>query len=83
MAEDINQIGTIGIDSNGEPTVREPIFVSISSFKSSKFLDIRKFYQEGEEWKPTKKGITVSLDQFNDLLKFLNLKEKEINEKLK
>jgi len=83
MADDINQLGTIGIDANGEPSVREPIFINISNFKNVKFLDIRKYYQEGDEWKPTKKGITVNFEQFSDLLKFLNSKENEIKEKLK
>lgn len=83
MSEDANQIGTIGIDASGEPSVREPIFINISNFKNVKFLDIRKYYQEGEEWKPTKKGITVNSEQFSELLQFLNSKEKEIKEKLK
>ncbi|MBN2544644.1 MAG: transcriptional coactivator p15/PC4 family protein [Spirochaetes bacterium] len=83
MSDDLNQLGTIGIDENGEPSVREPIFINISNFKNVKFLDIRKYYQEGEDWKPTKKGITVNSEQFSQLLSFLNEKEKEIKEKLK
>lgn len=83
MSDDLKSVGRLGLDQSGEPLVREPIFISISEFKSSKFLDIRKFYKEGNDWKPTKKGITINSDQFDELLKFLNENEKKIKELLK
>lgn len=81
--EKVNLIGKLGILENGEPSVREPIFISVSEFKNNKFLDIRKYYRDGAEWKPTKKGITINLEQFSDLLVFLNKNEQIIKDKLK
>ncbi len=43
----------------------EKIFFSLSEFKGRKYADIRVYFENGEsEWKPTKKGITISLDRF-------------------
>lgn len=81
-SEKVELLGKIGINENGEATIREPIFITINEFKKNKFLDIRKYYREGNEWKPSKKGITISLEQFSDLLNFLVVNEKNIKEKL-
>lgn len=78
MSEERKQIAAIGIDEKGEPVIKEPIFISISEYKSSKFIDIRKFYLEGEEWKPTKKGITLNSSQFKEVLDVLNKNESQI-----
>ena len=69
MPDESKEIGVIGVDSSGEPTIREPIFVKLSSYRNKNYLDIRKFYLDGDEWKPTKKGVTLSDDQFEELLK--------------
>jgi Transcriptional Coactivator p15 (PC4) len=78
MSEENKNLAIIGIDEKGEPVVREPIFISLSSYKNSKFLDVRKFYKEGEEWLPTKKGITINQSQFKEFLAVLNKNEQEI-----
>lgn len=80
MDNELKEIGVIGIDQNGEAVVKEPIFIKLSSYKNSKFLDIRKYYEENGEWKPTKKGITLSKDQLNDLLKMIKNNENSIEE---
>ena len=39
------------------------IRVQKTNFKGKDYIDIRKFYQdENEEWKPTRKGVTVPID---------------------
>ncbi len=82
VSGEFKKIGSIGIDENGKSTFKEPIIISISQYKNSKYLDIRKYYEENGEWKPTKKGITVNHDQFTGLLNFLKDKENEIKELL-
>ncbi|MCX7787064.1 MAG: transcriptional coactivator p15/PC4 family protein [Spirochaetes bacterium] len=77
MADTSEVLGRIGMDSSGIAKVREPIFVSLSSFKKSKYLDIRKYYEKDGQWLPSQKGITLHGEQFAELLKILeNNKEK-------
>ncbi len=83
MDEVNKKIGTIGLNDAGESVYKEPIFISISEYKKTKFLDIRKYYEENKEWKPTKKGITLNLEQFTHLIGFLKEKESEILNLLK
>ncbi|MEQ8188016.1 MAG: transcriptional coactivator p15/PC4 family protein [Candidatus Eremiobacterota bacterium] len=54
----------------------EKIVFSLGEFKGKKRIDIRTYFQGEEEnsevWKPTKKGINISLDQwqeFKELIK--------------
>ena len=43
----------------------EKIFFNLSEYKGKKYADIRIYYEDDEgEWKPTKKGITLTLDRF-------------------
>ncbi|MBI4445215.1 MAG: transcriptional coactivator p15/PC4 family protein [Acidobacteria bacterium] len=45
----------------------EKIVFSLSEFKGKNYADIRIYYEDDEgEWKPTKKGITISLDRFQE-----------------
>lgn len=52
------------------------IIISISEFNGQKYLDIRKYYEEEGEWKPTKKGIALNREQYEAVLDILT-KEKE------
>lgn len=78
MSDDKKILGTIGIDNSGEAEINEPIFISLSAFKNSKYLDIRKFFESNGEWKPTKKGVTLHKDQIEELLKILEQNKEEI-----
>ena len=78
MSDEKKVIGTIGIDSAGEPEIKEPLFISLAAFRNSKYLDVRKFYQSNGEWLPTKKGVTLHLDQIDELIKILQDKKQEI-----
>ena len=71
MPDESKQIGVIGLTQDGTATVREPIFVSLSKFKNTKYLDIRKYYQKEGEWKPTTKGITLSGSQIEELVSII------------
>jgi hypothetical protein len=45
----------------------EKIVFSLSEFKGKSYADIRVYYEDDEgEWKPTKKGVTVALDNFSE-----------------
>lgn len=59
--EEKNVIGRIPLNEGNE------IQISLSSYKDSKYLDIRKFYQVGNDWRPTKSGITFKKDQLSAL----------------
>ncbi len=44
------------------------IRVQKSEYKGYEFIDVRKYYEAGEgEFKPTKKGIALSLDVANEI----------------
>lgn len=79
MPDESKNLGKIGFDNNGEPKIREPIFVKLSSYRNAKFIDIRKYYEDNEEWKPTKKGVTLNKEQLDELLKILNDNVNDIN----
>lgn len=56
----------------------EKIRVSISEYKGYKFLDVRIYYEDDTgEWKPTKKGIAISKDNLEPLIKLLNESKKK------
>jgi len=61
----------------------EEVRISLTEFKGKELIDIRVYYQpEGEEeMRPTKKGITISLDKFPELQKGLAALEKTLKEK--
>lgn len=71
MSEEANIIAKIGV--NTEPPAKEPIFISLSSYMNKKYLDIRKYYKDSSnEFKPTKKGITMTLPQLKDFMKSID-----------
>ncbi len=46
----------------------EQVHVSLSTFKGSTYVDLRIYYQASDgEYKPTKKGITLSPDLLPEL----------------
>lgn len=70
MANDSQELGRIGFDGE-TPLIREPIIIKLSSFKNSKYLDIRKYYDKDGEWCPTSKGVTLQRDQIKELLQII------------
>ena len=61
----------------------EEVRISLTEFKGKELIDIRVYFKPDgeEEMKPTKKGITISLDKFPELKKGLLALEKELAQK--
>ena len=74
------------IESNDEVLVRaidkglgNRIHIRISRFKERDYLDIRNFYEtEDGEWKPTRKGIAVPVEFYDELIDALGAAKEEI-----
>ncbi len=47
---------------------REHIRVSLGEFKGAKHVSVRLWYADGDEEKPTAKGVNFKLDQFDELV---------------
>jgi hypothetical protein len=47
----------------------EQLQISISTYKGNKYLNMRIFYtmDDGQNWLPTKKGVTFGKDALNEL----------------
>ena len=51
-------------EKNGLEVVR----FALTEFKGHQLVDVRVFYQDDEgEWRPTKKGVSLSIDLIEDL----------------
>ncbi len=54
--------------------------VRLVTFRGREYLDLRNFYlDENDEWKPTRKGIAIPLELYDELMAAL----KEVGELLK
>jgi hypothetical protein len=50
----------------------EKVRVSIEEYKGYSFIDVRVLYEDDAgEWKPTKKGITVSPEKADNLIELI------------
>lgn len=63
-----------------EKNSMEEVRVSLTEFKGKDLIDIRVYYQpeDGEEKRPTKKGITISPEKFPELKKAILALEKAL-----
>ena len=54
---------------------------SLQEYKGTNIIDIRTYYQDpiSEEWKPTRKGISVPYDQIDSLYNLINKAKQEID----
>jgi len=61
-----------------EKNSMEEVRVSLTEFKGKELIDLRVYYQpeDGEEKRPTKKGITISPEKFPELKKAILALEK-------
>jgi len=56
-----------------EKNSRESLVINQSEFKGVKLVDVRVFYKdENGDLKPTKKGVSVRLEQLDTLIKALS-----------
>lgn len=59
----------------------EKIVFGVSEYKGKTYADIRIYYEDDEgEWKPTKKGVTVSLDRFWEFKENMQVLENHLRE---
>ena len=63
MAEEPKLLATIPRNAT------EQIQISINSYRNKQYLDLRVFYttDDGENWLPTKKGVTISPENLMEL----------------
>jgi hypothetical protein len=58
------------------------IHVRLSRFRDRDYLDIRNFYEtEDGEWKPTRKGIAVPVEVYDELMSALEAAKPEIEKR--
>ena len=60
------------------------IHIRISRFKDRDYLDIRNYYEDDAgEWKPTRKGIAVPVEFYDELMESLTAAKEEIAKRAK
>ena len=60
------------------------IHIRISRFKDRDYLDIRNYYEDDAgEWKPTRKGIAVPVEFYDELMESLAAAKDEIGKRAK
>jgi hypothetical protein len=55
------------IDKKGQSRRR----VTVSTYRGKVRVDIREYYQDEGEWKPGRKGISLGMDQWGELVKLV------------
>jgi hypothetical protein len=57
-----------------EMNATQKLIFSISNFKGKKYFSVRTWFQaESGEWAPTKKGINLNFDKFEDFEKMVKV----------
>lgn len=66
-----------------EKNSMEEVRISLTTYKGKNLIDLRVYYQpeDGEEKRPTKKGITISPEKFPELKKAIEALEKALQAK--
>jgi hypothetical protein len=81
MAEEIQATDEVLVRSI-EKGLGSRIHIRLSKFRDRDYLDIRNFYEaEDGEWKPTRKGIAVPVDLYDDVMKALTEAKPEIEKR--
>ena len=81
MAEQMEQSDEVLIQAI-DKGLGNRIHVRLSRFKERDYLDIRNFYEtEDGEWKPTRKGIAVPVEFYDDLMAALQAAKDKIAER--
>lgn len=64
-----------------EKNSREKIMILIKKYRNNFYLDLRVYFKSNdEEYKPSKKGIMISLELLDDLKEAFSKVEKELDE---
>lgn len=52
---------------------REFIRIAWDEFEGNRYLDLRTFYEDGPDLKPSKKGLTLRADQIDTMIEALQM----------
>jgi hypothetical protein len=81
MADDVQATDEVLVRSI-DKGMGSRIHIRLSKFRDRDYLDIRNFYEADDgEWKPTRKGIAVPVDLYDDLMEGLNAAKAEIEKR--
>ena len=62
----------------------ERLRISLENFKGRDYVDLRIYYQDDAgEWRPTKKGVTLSPEKVDEAMEILQKVKDEISKKTK
>ncbi len=65
-----------------EKNATEQVHVSLREYRGHQLIDLRVYYQaEDGEWRPTKKGISLSVELFPELKQAITDLEKLLQER--
>ncbi len=63
------------------PKGKDKIIVTVKEFKGKQYIDIRTYFEnDAGEWIPTKKGISLTPENLDDVIKILQQAKKKITE---
>jgi hypothetical protein len=66
------------------PKGKDKIIVALKEFKGKEYIDIRTYFEnDGGDWIPTKKGITLAPDSLDEMIDILKTAKKKVSEKEK
>jgi hypothetical protein len=61
---------------------KDKIIVTVKEFKGKQYIDLRTHFENDQgEWIPTKKGISLTPDNLDDMIGFLQTAKKAAPEK--
>ncbi len=56
---------------------KDKIIVTVKEFKGKQYIDLRTYFQNDDgEWIPTKKGISLTPDNLDEMIQFLQKAKK-------
>jgi hypothetical protein len=60
----------------------DKIIVTVKEFKGKQYIDLRTYFENDQgEWLPTKKGISLTPDNVDDMIEFLQKAKKAAPDK--
>jgi hypothetical protein len=60
----------------------DKIIVTVKEFKGKQYIDLRTYFENDQgEWIPTKKGISLTPDNLDDMIGFLQEAKKAVPDK--
>ena len=69
-AADLDAFGEFGIPAHViQKTRREQIRIGVDEFRGAEYINIRSFFDSGEGYLPTKKGVTIPTGMYPELLR--------------